>query len=232
MSEVGTSALKKVLQSNFAFFRNWYDFHYNVSSYVDRSLYSDIIDKYSDKIFDIMFTSPSLRAGLKCKILHHLGLNEQVNYAVNSPVLPFAMLQSKTLAKLQPIIGAMVCFKDVNKVVAKRDLDTILELIGKDVYTFVVKRSLIFWKKIPTLNRDFSTVKLDKRIPMCGKLVLEYVVSSLPLSVIKRMGMRSGIAFTHVDGCMQEDVVKAIDLVKYILVNFFSDSEDAKLCLN
>jgi hypothetical protein len=231
MSDTNTSALKEILKSNFTLFREWYDFHYGIDSYADKSLYDNVISKYSSKVFDIMFASASKRADLKREILHQGGLSEKVNYQINSPVLPFAMLKSETLSKLQPIAGGMVCFKDVNKIIAKNELSGIFELVGKDVYTFVVKRSLVFWKKIPALKKDFPRVKLGDRIPRCGKLVLEYAISSLPESVLKRMSMRSGIDFNHLEGCAQQDVAKAIDLVKYVLVNFFKDSEDAKLCL-
>ncbi|MDR3273971.1 MAG: SctK family type III secretion system sorting platform protein [Puniceicoccales bacterium] len=231
MNETNANALKKILKTNFTLFRQWYDFHYGIDSYVDKSLYDNVVSKYSSKAFDIMFASASRRADLKREILHQYGLSEKVNYQVDSPVLPFAMLKSETLSKLQPIAGAMVCFKDVNKVIARRELSGIFELVGKDVYTFVVKRSLVFWKKIPSLKKDFPRIRLGDRIPMCGKLVLEYAISSLPESVLRRMSMRSGIDFDHLDGCSQEDVTKAIELIKYVLVNFFKDSEDAKLCL-
>ncbi|MDR1255413.1 MAG: SctK family type III secretion system sorting platform protein [Puniceicoccales bacterium] len=231
MSGVGTSALKSILQSDFNFFKSWYGFHYSVDSYVDKSSYGAIFEKYPEKIFNIMLASPVKRASIKRAILQCCGLSEEVDYAIDSPVLPFAMLTAKTLSKLQLIVGAMVCFKDINKIIGKRDLDRIFELIGREAYAFIIKRSLLFWKKIPKLSEDFSKVKLIERIPMCGKLVLEYVVSSLPESAIRRMSMRSGIDFARVGSCPQDEVAKAIGFVKYVLVNFFSDSEDAKLCL-
>jgi hypothetical protein len=224
----GIRALRDLLGSNFQFFRHWYNFHYNLDSHADDDSDSDRVPR---KVLDTMLTSVPFRVNAKRKILHERGLSERVDYGVDSPVLPFAMLQPATLCRLVPIAGAMACFKDLNKVVEKRELGSIFDLIGKDVYTFVVKRSLIFWKKIPNLNEDFSGIKLARRIPMCGKSIFECVTSSLPEFVIKRMSMRSGIDFCHADGCTQESVTKAVEFVKYVLANFFSDYEDVKLCL-
>jgi hypothetical protein len=231
MSEAATSTLGAVLQSNFPLFKHWYDFHYNVDAYADRSAYGDIIEQYSEKVFGIVFDAIQFRPKIKRLILGKLGLSEEVDYQIDSPELPFAMLKPATLTKLQPILGALVCFKDVVKVVGKKDLGKIFALIGKDAYTFVVKRSLLFWKKIPNLDRDFAGMELCKRIPTCGKLVLEHIVSPLPESVIARMSIRAGTKFKRTKAHSPQDAAKAIELVKYALVNFFSENEDAKLCL-
>jgi hypothetical protein len=228
MSETATGALKNVLKLDFQFFRCWYNFHYNVGPYKGCDYSTDQI---SQKAFDAMFTSVPFRASIKRKILHKYGLGEQIDYMVDSPVLPFAMLRPETLLKLVPIVGALACFKDVNKVVEKKELSNIFDLVGSEVYTFIVKRSLLFWKKIPNLCENFPKVRLVKRLPMYGKSIFECATSSLPESVIKRMNMRSGIDFCHTNGGTQEDVTKSIALVKYVLTNFFSNCEDAKLCL-
>jgi hypothetical protein len=231
MSEAGISTLGDVLQSNFPLFRHWYDFHYNVDARSGHAAYASVTKLYSEKAFDVMFNAVPFRSEIKRLILSECGLSEDVDYSIDSPELPFAMLQPETLAKLQPIIGALVCFRDVVKVIGKKDLGNIFALIGKDVYTFIVKRSLLFWKKIPNLGRDFSKTKLNDRIPMCGKLVLEHIIAPLPESVISRMSMRAGMKFKRAKSLSQEDAVKAVELVRYALINFFSDSEDAKLCL-
>ncbi|MDR2721046.1 MAG: Yop proteins translocation protein K [Puniceicoccales bacterium] len=228
MSETATSVLKSVLRSNFQFFRRWYDFHYNVGLCKD---YGGDADQIPKKIFDTMFASVPFRASIKRKILYKYGLAEKVDYRVDSPALPFAMLQPKTLSKLVPIVGALACFKDVNKVVEKKELSGIFDLVGNEVYTFVVKRSLLFWKKIPNLCENFPKVRLVKRLPMCGKSIFECATSSLPESVIRRISVRSGLDFCRANCCPQKDIVKSVALVKYVLTNFFGNCEDAKLCL-
>jgi hypothetical protein len=194
-------------------------------------LYKNIVERYPGNVFGIMLSSPSRRPELKRLILRECGLGDEINYQINSPALPFAMLEAETLAKLQAIVGALACFKDIVKIVGKRDLASIFDLIDRDVYTFIVKRSLVFWKKIPKLDSDFPEKKLEKRIPMCGKLIIEHVISTLPESVVKRMNMRSGMEFKRRDSIAQEEISKSMELVKYALTNFFSDREDAKLCL-
>ncbi|MDR2436364.1 MAG: Yop proteins translocation protein K [Puniceicoccales bacterium] len=228
MSETATDALKNILKLDFQFFRYWYDFHYNV---VPRKDCDCGIGQIPKKAFDAMFASVPFRASIKRNILHKYGLEEQIDYRVDSPVLPLAMLRPETLSKLVPIVGALACFKDVNKVVEKKELGGIFDLVGNGVYTFVVKRSLLFWKKIPNLCENLPKVRLVKRLPMCGKSVFECATSSLPESVIKRMNVRSGIEFHRADGGAQEDIAKSITLIKYVLTNFFSNCEDAKLCL-
>jgi hypothetical protein len=145
MSETAvSSSLKAILKSDFQFFRYWYDFHYNIAPGKERDCGIDQIPK---KAFDAIFGSVLLRASIKGNILYKYGLEEQIDYRVNSPMLPFAILRPEILSKLVPIIGALACFNDVNKLVEKKELNSMFNLVDNEVCSFVVERFVLFWKR-------------------------------------------------------------------------------------
>lgn len=230
MDENCIVALKNMMRADIVFFKYWYDFQFNIEKYIDEKICPGVFAKYPEKLLKIILSS-ILRPYIKCSILSECGLSSEVDYDVNLPTLPYAMLFPETIKRVITIMGALICFKDISKIISKKDLDEVCLLIGRDVYTFVIKRSLLFWKKVPNLRENYSNLKLSKRIEMSGKSAFEYILSRLPESVIKRVNLRTGMGFKCINSVESADVSKSINLAKYVLSNFFADNEDARLCL-
>lgn len=223
--------LKEKIVTDPVLFKHWYDFQFNVEQYLPAERLSQLIPNYPDNVRDILLKNPVTRAKLKSTILQGCNLQEELDYDITSPMLPYVMLSPETIKRLVLILGALVCHSDIAKVIGRKPLEEIVTLIGRDVYMFVVKRSLLFGRKIPELPEQNHNWKLVHRIESCGKRVFEYLIHNLPGSVVDRLNLRTGLEFNGNFPMDEKDLTQSLSLVRYAVANFFGDDEGAKLCL-
>lgn len=231
MSTDYAQILKETVCSDILLFKYWYDFQFNIEQYIPADQMQSLMCDYPDNVRTVMLKNPAVRAKFKAAILKACQLDVELDYDVSSPVLPYAILSPHTIKRLIVVLGALVCYSDIAKIIGKSQLDEIWGLIGRDVYIFVIKRSLLFWKKIPTLQEQNHGWKLGQRIQACGKKVFEYVIHGLPDSVIKRLNLRTAMNFNGGTDVAEQDFTKSLGLAKYAISNFFADDEGAQLCL-
>ncbi len=232
MTDSCIQVLKEKVHDDIMFFNHWYDFQLNVNLYLPKENLQKLLDeKYPGAVLDLMIHNPQTRAMIKGLVLQKCDLSIEVDYDIFAQNLPYVMLDPQIINRLILIIGALVCFKNITKIISKKQLEKICNFIGRDVYMFVLKRSLLFWKKIPKFNEKDQLRSLEKRIQLYGKRVFEYLIHDLPDSVIKRLNLRTGMNFAGGVTVSEQDFLKAQELTKYAITNFFANDEGAKLCL-
>ncbi len=231
MDQTFSQILKEKVHSDILFFRNWYDFHFNVEKYLPKEAYKDITGKYPDNVFNALMKCPSKRVFFKKAILSACSLNSEVDYNVSAENFLYAMLPPELIKRLIIVLGALVSFQDIAKIIGRKQLESIRNFIGNDVYLFVIKRSLLFSRRIPSFKEYYSHLPLEERIPLLGQRVLEYVMYNFPRSVIDRLNLRTGMSFNIDKDVSEKEFSQSINLVKYAITNFFANDEGAKLCL-
>lgn len=231
MSTDYAQILKDKVCTDIELFKHWYDFQYNIERYLPPEKLQQAFPEYPDNLRDIMLKNPVTRPNLKITILETCQLGNVLNYDISSPALSYAMLSPETVKKMINVVGALVCHSDIAKIIGRTQLEEVCDLVGREVYMFVIKRSLLFWKKIPNLPKFEHGLGLKERIGRYGKMVFEYIVHGLPDSAIKRLNIRTGMEFQSNLEVSEEEFNKALALAKYAIVNFFRDDEGAKLCL-
>ncbi|MDR1433185.1 MAG: SctK family type III secretion system sorting platform protein [Puniceicoccales bacterium] len=215
MVEVAES-LKKIVASDFEYFKRWYNFNFNVEKYLCKMKLEQVFGAYSSGVFSILLQSDSSKTTVRQSLLSMLGLSGSVDYDIGSPVVRLAIGGKDILERAMVTSGAIFCHRDIAKIISKRELTVLTEFIGRDTYAFIVKRGMILWKMTPDLSAESGGTVVEK-IRTIGKKILCMALFGLPGEVKKRLELMFDCEFNIPDRCDEMLAKKCFDLMNFSL---------------
>ncbi|MDR1891204.1 MAG: SctK family type III secretion system sorting platform protein, partial [Puniceicoccales bacterium] len=140
---IGIESLKNVIATDFQYFKNWYDFYFNVEKYLPDREFEKVFSVYDKSIFSILLTSGCTQTDIRKNLLKILGLKDSVDYDVCTKPVKLVIDNKDRLTRTMNVAGAIFHHKDIIKIISKNELNALTEFIGQDIYTFIIKRGMI-----------------------------------------------------------------------------------------
>jgi len=203
-----------VLQ-DFEYFKSWYDFFFNVEKYVSQELLARIFCNAPSNVIDILLHSPVTKTEFKKKLLSGCGLSVDANFDINSKIVRLIVTDLPILKKISMIVGAIFCYNDIIKIISRKELSRIIDSIGKDMYSFIVKRGIMLKKIIPNITIEYPGKDIVEKITVTGKKIVCVALVGLPTEIHKRLELFCGEKFDIPDKYDEAVSKKCFDLVMF-----------------
>jgi hypothetical protein len=213
MSEVSEN-LKNTVVNDFEYFKNWYDFNFNVEKLLPEEALAKVFDIYRRDVFDILTHSDSTKTAIRKDALGLLGLKTTVDYDITARPVKLAITKKCLLERGMVIAGAIFYNRDIVKVISKKELHSLTEVIGEDIHLFIVKRGMMLRKMVPPLNFE-AAGPIAKKIVLAGKDIFCKALFGLPNEIKKRLELIFGESFAIPNECEETLVKKCFDLVNF-----------------
>ena len=144
------------------------------------------------------------------------------------PYLFLLMQAPDQLHWLEKILGALYCIKEIKKVIDRPKKRELLDFLGEELYSFVIKQGGLYVPFIAkiniTLEQDISITTIENT----GHFLLEYLWCHQPDCLMQRFILRFDAAkiwdFRHVIDCDLQD--QLLNLCRRLL----RQKEKAGLC--
>lgn len=208
------SAKLDVLQ-DFEYFKSWYDFFFNVEKYVSQELLAKIFCNAPSNVIDILLHSPVTKTEFKKKLLSGCGLSVDANFDINSKIVRLIVTNLPILKKISMVVGAIFCYNDIIKIISRKELSRIIDSIGKDMYSFIVKRGVMLKKIIPNITIEYPSKDILEKMTVAGKKILCVALVGLPTEIHKRLELFCGEKFDIPDQYDEAISKKCFDLVMF-----------------
>lgn len=218
------------INGDFNHFNRIYDFHFNIENYISESNKRKIANFCAGDIFNILCSDPSYKSNIRRKILEMFDLATDYDYDISSKFIQFALLSEDSIKELISYLGAIMLRDDISKIISKKSLIALKEVIGDDAYNFVLRRTMILKKRVPECELRFGN-NLQQNVLSAGKKVFELAMSGMPQSVVKRFNLRFDVPY---DISSNENTVhaeKSFELVKYVISHAMEGNTEVKKCL-
>lgn len=218
------------ITSDFDYFHNVYDFHFNLEKYIAPCYRSRIDAIRSGKIFEILSVDPAYTSNMRLQILSMFNLKPEFDYNINDKFLKFALIDESIIHKIISYLGAIVFREEIAKIISKKSLISVKDAIGEDVYNFVLKRAMVLKKRVPGYPFQRGS-DLIRNIQIAGKKLFELAMSGMPQAVIDRFNLRFDIAYDIFSDENTEHATKSFELMKYVIITAMSDNAEVTKCL-
>ncbi|MDR1528632.1 MAG: SctK family type III secretion system sorting platform protein [Puniceicoccales bacterium] len=210
-------SLKNIIATDFQYFKNWYDFSFNVEKYLPTQEFEKVFSVYDRNIFDILLTSGYAQTDSRRNLLKILGLKDSVDYDVCARPVKLVIQNKDRLVKAMNIAGAIFHHQDIIKIISKNELNALIEFIGQDVYSFIIKRGMVLWKMLPDLKVKTVKIPLIPRITSSGNCILSNALIGLPDEVKKRLELMLGEHFDIPAKYDETMANKCLELIEFSL---------------
>ena len=219
-----------VINGDFSRFSCVYDFHFNIENYISASNKRKITDLCSGDIFSVLCTDVSYMSGIRLKILDMFGLKPNFDYGIDSKFINFAMLSEAAIKKLISYLGAIMLRADISKIISKKSLVALKEVIGDDVYNFVLRRSIVLKRRIPECEFCCGS-NLQQNVVCAGRKVFELAMSGMPQPIIDRFNLRFDLPYDISINENTKHAAKSFELLKYVISVAMADNAEVRKCL-
>ncbi|MDR1173268.1 MAG: SctK family type III secretion system sorting platform protein [Puniceicoccales bacterium] len=216
MVEIAES-LKNVIATDFQYFKIWYDFSFNVEKYLPTQEFEKVFSVYDKNIFNLLLTSRCAQTDVRRNLLKVLGLKDSVDYDVCARPVKLVIRNKDRLIRTMHVAGAIFHYKDIIKIINKNELNALVEFIGQDIYSFIVKRGMVLWKMLPDLKVKTVKMPLVQKITSSGKCILGNALVGLPDEVKKRLELMLGEQFDIPSKYDETVANKSLELIEFSL---------------
>jgi hypothetical protein len=186
MTEIAEK-LAKTMAADFEYFKTWYDFNFNIEKYLAPSDLEKVFGRYRKDVLEILLASEHSKTTARKNLLKLFNLNDIVDYDIDSECVKLAIKKKETLVRSMVVAGALFYYRKITKVVTKKELEPLVNFIGRDVYTFIIKRGLVLWKMLPTLALEEEQPSFTEKIMAAGKQILCQALVGVPDEIKKRL---------------------------------------------
>jgi hypothetical protein len=216
MVEIAES-LKNIIATDFQYFKNWYDFNFNVEKYLPAQEFEKIFEVYDRNVFNILLTSRCAQTDFRRNLLKILGLKDSVDYDVCARPVKLVVHNKDRLVRAMNVAGTIFHHRDVIKVINKNELNALIEFTGQEVYSFMVRRGMVLWKMLPDLKIKTGQMPLIQKITSSGKCILSNALVGLPDEVKKRLELMLGEHFDIPSKYDEATANKCLELIEFSL---------------
>ncbi|MDR2432716.1 MAG: SctK family type III secretion system sorting platform protein [Puniceicoccales bacterium] len=210
-------SLKNVITADFQYFKNWYDFNFNVEKYLPAQEFEKVFRVYDKNIFNILLTSKCAQTDFRRNLLKILGLKDSVDYDVCARPVKLVIHNKDRLVRAMKVAGTIFHYGDVTKIIGKNELNALIEFMGQEVYSFIVKRRMVLWKMLPNLKVKTVKMPLIQKITSSGKCILNNALVGLPDEVKKRLELMLGEHFDIPSEYDEATTNKCLELIEFSL---------------
>ncbi|MDR2776678.1 MAG: SctK family type III secretion system sorting platform protein [Puniceicoccales bacterium] len=218
MAEI-VESLKNIITTDFQYFKNWYDFSFNVEKYLPTKELEKVSNVYDKNVFNILLTSGYTQTDIRRDLLKILGLKDSVDYDVCARPVKLVIHNKDRLVRAMNIAGAIFHYKDIIKIINKNELNALIEFIGQNIYSFIIKRGMVLWKMLPDLKIKTAKVPFIQKITSSGKCILSNALVELPDEVKKRLELMLGEHFDIPSKYDEITANKCLELIEFSLKN-------------
>jgi hypothetical protein len=212
---VAMESIKEVVGEDFAYFKSWYDFNFNVEKYVPKEKLAAMC---SGEAMAILLAHGHSRTAFRKKLLAALDLRTAVDYDIGAAAVRFVIAKREWLKRAAVVAGAIFHHKDVVRVISKKELGVLIEFIGKDIYDFVVKRGMILWKMVPEMRCTAKKSSIAEKVNEAGRQILANALFGIPDEVKKRLELIFQSALDIPQSCDEPIAKKCLELIKFSVV--------------
>lgn len=164
-----------------------HQFNFGISGYIDQShIQEPFLKKYWAKIA----ASSRVRKKLSHYLLLLWGLQDQVHYNFEEPRLRLALLDPKTFERLLVYAGAALYAERIAKIIAKKDVQALMESVGSEVYFFAAKRAPLLYSLRPNVPLVEGNTFTRENFFQAGKQCLEMCFSGESKALLERLKMK------------------------------------------
>ena len=178
--------LNEVMLNDLGYFKSWYDFYFNVERYLPDDKREVFYSPYGSELFGRL-QNYSVASSIRKEKLGDFQLSTLVDFDINQDLVRFVVKYADRLKSISRTAGAIFCHKEIAKVIGKKQLDELVKFIGKEVYSFIVKRVLILGRVVPSLS--IPNYPIAEKIDSAGREILFAALKGLPLEIARRLCM-------------------------------------------
>lgn len=179
--------VQEILNSDFDYFKRWYDFNFNIEKYLSEQQREFLILNDLSNVQKILLSDRCHSTIVRKELLEKLQLSTVIDYDIRLPIVRFVIDNLELLKKAMLIAGAIFCHQDILKIISKKSLIAVIEQIGQDVYEFIVKRSMMLRKILPDVSFNVHTSDMSEKIKSIGEKILCMSLIGLPCEIKKRL---------------------------------------------
>ncbi|MDR1401614.1 MAG: Yop proteins translocation protein K [Puniceicoccales bacterium] len=211
-------SLKNIVVSNFDYFQNWYNFNFKIEESLSSKRREQILNVYRQDVFEILLGSECTKTTLRKNLLSIFGLTNVVDYDIAGEVVQLAITKKELLERAMIASGAIFWYREIAKIVSKKELNALQEFIGEDVYSFIIRRGMMLSKMVPPLKKTFSKGEMiGKQIAETGREILCRALFRIPGEVKKRLDLILEEQLNIPAECDEILAKKCFDLMKFSL---------------
>ncbi|MDR0742228.1 MAG: Yop proteins translocation protein K [Puniceicoccales bacterium] len=210
-------SLKNIITTDFQYFKNWYDFSFNVEKYLPTQELEKVFNVYDKNVFNILLASEHAQTDVRRNLLKILDLKDSVDYDICARPVKLVIHNKDRLVRAMNIAGALFHHKEIIKIINKNELNALIEFIGQDIYSFIIKRGMILWKMLPDLKIKTIRMPFIQKITSSGQCILSNALFGLPDEVQKRFELMLGEHFDIPSKCDEITVNKCLELIEFSL---------------
>ncbi|MDR2779113.1 MAG: SctK family type III secretion system sorting platform protein [Puniceicoccales bacterium] len=214
---IETESLKNAITTDFQYFKNWYDFSFNIEKYLPAQEFEKVFSVYDKSIFNILLSSGYAQTGIRRNLLKILGLKDSVDYDICAKPVKLVINHRDRLVRAMNVAGAIFHHKDIIKIISKSELNVLVEFIGQKTHSFIIKRGMVLWKMLPNLKIKTTKMPTIKKIVSSGRCILSNALVGLPDEVRKRLELMLGEHFDIPSGCDEAVASKCLELIEFSL---------------
>lgn len=179
--------VQEILNSDFDYFKRWYDFNFNIEKYLSEQKRESLILNDLSNVQKILLSDRRHSTIVRKELLEKLQLSTVIDYDIRLPIVRFVIDNLELLKKAMLVAGAIFCHQDILKIISKKSLIAVIEQIGQDVYEFIVKRSMMLRKILPDVSFNVHTSDMSEKIKSIGEKILCMSLIGLPCEIKKRL---------------------------------------------
>ena len=169
---------------------NFLRFLYEPASYVHRSRLERLFVDFA-----CVQTIAETRRGwlnLNARLLDAFRLNSP---SLNGPrLLPRQRLiydNPATLQRLANVIGALICYEEIQIVVMRGEHASLVAAIGEEAYGFAMRKTVFFFREIEKLRKkELPGSPLQRRVAIAGRWCLATCLHGLSADVRRRFTLK------------------------------------------
>ena len=141
-----------------------------------------------------------------------LNLSPVEKNVCSHPHLFLLMIEPHQLIWLKKTLGAVYCLQNIRKVIDKQKKKELLEYLGEETYSFVIRQGELYEPFISKINVHLPQEFSSQEVEAAGQFLLEYLWCRQPECLIQRFTLRfdSSVTwdFRHVVDCeLQEQLL-------------------------
>lgn len=216
---IGSDSILKTWQTNHAYFRKWYDFFYKIETYLGEEDQKKLEAHFPSALRHVLLQRGEERTRLRKEILQLFDLSSEVDYDISSTTVKTVVNNSKKLKQAAIISGAMYCYKEIVKIISKKELLAIKSFIGENTYHTIIKRQLVLRKAIPALPTEtFDGLSLQEKINQAGAQIVGFALHDMPMEIRKRLILKEHAQFTAPQKFSEDIALSCKNLTKQAIL--------------
>lgn len=210
--------IKSAIDRDDNLFAQIYDFNQLISKYIEQSHIVQFPNVAN--YWEIFKKIGRIQKKLSNLLLKYFKLENKTFYSFEDPRLRIALLDVKTLNDLLLYAGAVLYSDKINKIILKKDLLSLKESIGEDIYFFATKKASLLIGFAPKMNLVTEKAIDNKTLFEGGKECLQMCLAQEDQGLTERLILKfpKSVSWNFNSPVSEEQKTKAWNFLYKILI--------------